>query len=125
MKEYTPDDFIYSAKDGIKIFSEIQSNVDKVITTESGVTVIPVSKLTMGYVTGGVGFYDAKRESDRGSGGGGGTGISVSPIAFLTVGRDGEISLISLNDKESVAEKIVDLARSAPELIENIKNTFS
>ena len=120
MTEYRADDFISSPCDGIKIFSEIQSNTDKVITTPSGVTVIPISKITMGYASGGVGIRDKSQEG-KNVGGGGGTGIVITPLAFLTVGQSGEINLISLNDTEGTIDKIIGLAEHAPEIIEKIK----
>lgn len=111
-------------KESIKTFTELHSNIDKIITTDSGVTVIPVSKVTMGYLSGGVGFKNEKNMSDKTTGGGGGTGISVTPVAFLTVGYSGDINLISLNESAGL-EKVVNLIEQAPDIIEKIKNAIS
>ena len=125
MTEYATDDFLSSPTESIKIFSEIKSNTDKVITTPNGVTVIPISKIAMGYATGGVGLKESRTHDSKNIGGGGGTGIVITPLAFLTVGQSGEINLISLNDSDNTVEKIINFAEHAPEIIEKIKGTIS
>ena len=125
MTEYETDSFFTSPKEGIKYFSEIKSDTDKVITTASGVTVIPISKITMGYASGGVGIQSTETNNKKNLGGGGGTGIVITPLAFLTIGRSGEINLISLNDKECTVDKIINFAEHAPDIFEKIKGSFS
>ena len=79
----------------------------------------------MGIATGGIDYGKGKHEVDQSFGGGGGTGLSITPVAFLTVGRDAEVSLIHINDGSGDVDKIVNLVERAPEIIEKIKGALS
>ena len=118
-------DIIKASMDGIKSFTDMETVIGNAITTPSGVTVIPVSKVAMGIATGGIDYGKGKQDSEQNFGGGGGTGLSITPVAFLTVGRDAEVSLIHINRSGADVDKIVNLIERAPELIEKVKNALS
>jgi len=84
------------------------------IVTQNGVTIIPISRVTMGFVTGG-GEYGEDKGANNPFAGGSGAGVSLSPVAFL-VNNGQEVKLISVDDK-SVFDKIVD---TLPTLIDSI-----
>lgn len=117
-------DIIKASMDGIKSFTDMQTVIGNAITTPSGVTVVPVSKVSMGIATGGI-DYGASRQSAQNFGGGGGTGLSITPIAFLTVGRDAEVNLISIDTSDSDIDKIAGLIEHSPQIIEKIRSALS
>lgn len=125
MSENKMSDIIKASMDGIKSFTDMETVIGNAITTPSGVTVIPVSKVAMGIATGGIDYGKSKQENEQNFGGGGGTGLSITPVAFLTVGRDAEVSLIHINGSSADVDKIVNLIERAPELIEKVKNALS
>ena len=125
MSENKMSDIIKASIEGIKSFTDMETVIGNAITTPSGVTVIPVSKVAMGIATGGIDYGKGKHEVDQSFGGGGGTGLSITPVAFLTVGRDAEVSLIHINDGSGDVDKIVNLVERAPEIIEKIKGALS
>jgi sporulation protein YtfJ len=125
MSENKMNDIIKASLDGIKGFTDLETSIGKAITTPSGVTVIPVSKVSMAIATGGVDLGEGKTRQNQSFGGGGGSGLSITPIAFLTVGRDAEISLIHINNSDSEIEKIINLIEQAPQIIEKIKGSLS
>ncbi len=125
MSENKMSDIIKASMDGIKSFTDMETVIGNAITTPSGVTVIPVSKVAMGIATGGIDYGRGRHETEQNFGGGGGTGLSITPIAFLTVGRDAEVSLIHINSGGSDVEKITSLIERAPEIIEKLKNALS
>ena len=125
MSENKMSDIIKASIEGIKSFTDMETVIGNAITTPSGVTVIPVSKVAMGIATGGIDYGKGKHEVDQSFGGGGGTGLSITPVAFLTVGRDAEVSLIHINDGSGDVDKIVNLIERAPEIIEKIKGALS
>ena len=84
------------------------------IVTQNGVTIIPISRVTVGFVTGG-GEYGENSTGENPFAGGSGTGISLSPVAFL-VNNNQEVKLISVDDK-SAFDKIVD---AIPNVVESI-----
>ncbi len=118
-------DIIKASVEGMKSFTDLQTVIGNVITTPSGVTVVPVSKVSMGIATGGLDYGSDKQAPRQNFGGGGGSGLSITPIAFLTVGRDAEINLIHLDSSDSDINKITNLIEHSPEIIEKIRSALS
>ena len=118
-------DIIKASMDGIRAFTDMDTVIGNAINTPSGVTVIPVSKVTMGIATGGVDYGTRRVSSSQNFGGGGGTGLSITPVAFLTVGRDAEVNLIHVNSGNTDVDRITSLIEHSPEIIEKIKKTLS
>ena len=84
------------------------------VTTADGASIIPVSRVTMGFVTGGGEYSDTAREcnSEYPFAGGSGAGISVSPVCFLI--NDGKsVKLVGVDDK-SAYDKILSIV---PEIV--------
>lgn len=126
MAENKMSDMIRASLDGIKDFTDVDTVFGKAITTPNGVTVIPVSKISVGFATGGLDFQSKRPISPTNFGGGSGTGVSITPVAFLTVGKDAEINLIHIGSTEvGVIDRACDLIENSPAIIEKIKNTFS
>ena len=125
MSDNKMSDIIRASTEGIKGFADMNTVIGSPINTPSGVTVIPVSKVTMGIATGGVDYGEKKSVSMQNFGGGGGTGLSITPIAFLTVGSDGHVNLITVNSLPTDVDKITTLIEHSPEIIEKIKGALS
>lgn len=125
MSETKMSDIIRASLEGIRELNDIETAIGNAITTKSGVTVIPVSRVTMGIATGGVDYATKKLTSPQSFGGGGGTGMTVTPIAFLTVSPDAKVELIPINSKESDVDKVTRLIESTPDIIGRIKGLLS
>lgn len=117
-------DIIKASLEGIKNFADIETVIGNVINTPSGVTVIPISKMTVGFAGGGL-DYGQKKMSQQNFGSGSGTGISITPVAFLTVASDSTVNLISLNDDSGTKDRMMSLIEHSPELIERIRASLS
>ena len=126
MSENKMSEIFKSSIDGIRSFTENDTAIGKPIYTPSGVTVIPVSKVSLGFATGGVDLGTKKVIGNQSFGGGGGSGVSITPIAFLTVTKDSEINLIKLSDGDGTGlERAIGLLEKSPEIIKKIKDTLS
>ena len=125
MSENKMSDIIKASLDGIRAMADMETVVGNAITTPSGVTVIPVSKISMGIATGGIDYAGRAKSFAQNFGGGGGTGLSVTPIAFLTVGRDAEVNLIPLGGAGSDVDRIASLIEQSPQIIEKIRGALS
>lgn len=77
-----------------KIREMVDANtvVGQPIVTQDGVTLIPVSKLSFGFATGGTDFGKTPNVT-KNFGGGAGAGVNVIPVAFLIV-KDGNVRLL-------------------------------
>lgn len=82
------------------------------ITLEDGITLIPVSKVSYGFASGGSDL-PSKSNNDL-FGGGAGAGINLTPVAFLTI-KDGEINLLPVVSKPDTIDRAISLV---PEVID-------
>ena len=118
-------EMIKASLDGIKEFADVETVFGKAITTPNGVTIIPVSKVSVGFATGGVDFQGKKPPLPTNFGGGSGSGVSITPVAFLTVGANADINLIPINSTEPTSfDKAFELIENSPKIIEKIKDTL-
>ena len=125
MSENKVGDLIKSSLEGIKTFTDMENAIGDAIHTPSGVTVIPVSKVTLGFAGGGIDFGTKKLGGNQNFGSGSGTGISITPIAFLTIGKDADIKLIHINQSvDTSIESITSLIEHSPEILQKIKNVI-
>ena len=83
--------------------------VGQPIVTDDGVTLIPVSKLSFGFASGGSDFGNKNQQEAKNFGGGAGAGVNVVPVAFLVV-KDGNVKLISVAPPAaSTAGRVVEM----------------
>ena len=79
-----------------------------------GVTIIPVSKVTYGFASGGSDL--PSKSSSELFGGGGGAGITITPIAFLVINK-GEVSIKHIAGEGGQAERIIGMV---PDVIDKV-----
>ncbi len=118
-------DIIKASLDGIKSFADSDISMGNVINTPSGVTVIPISKVSVGFAGGGLDYGAKKLTQSQNFGGGSGTGISITPMAFLTIGKDASINLIPINSSSENVDKLISLLDRAPEIAGKVKSIMS
>ena len=115
-------DMIKASLEGVRDFATSELSVGNVIETPSGVTLIPISKVNVGFATGGLDYGQKKILSEKNFGGGGGTGISVTQVAFLSVNNNAEVTVHEIGTDSSGFERLVSFIERTPDLIEKIKN---
>jgi sporulation protein YtfJ len=125
MSETKMSDIIRASLDGIRDMTDMEAAIGDAITTPNGVTVIPVSKVTMGIATGGIDYATKKLTSPQNFGGGGGTGMTITPIAFLTVSPNAEVGVIPISSADNDIDKLVRLVDRSPDIISKIKGILS
>ena len=126
MSETKMSEIIKSSLNGIKDFTDVESAIGTPIQTPSGVTIIPVSKVSVGFATGGLDYGAKKLLGNQNFGGGGGTGVSITPIAFLTVNKDAEVNLVPIiTTSQGGVDNALSLIERTPEIIQKIKETLT
>jgi len=94
--------------------------VGEPITTSDGITLIPVSKVSLGFTGGGTDFAK-KNEQKHGFGGGVGAGVNITPVAFLVAkGNDVDILYVTPTAMTSV-DRIIE---TVPDVIDKITDFF-
>ena len=100
------------------------------VETKSGTTIIPISKVALGFATGGIDYNDKNggaQGKPQNFGAGGGTGITVQPIGMLCVDKEGNVELINIGVKNPTdpMEQLSDIIDRSPEIIAKIKALFA
>ncbi|MBO7185177.1 MAG: GerW family sporulation protein [Oscillospiraceae bacterium] len=102
----------------IREMVDVNSVVGTPITTADGVTIIPVSKISVG-VGGGGSDYVSKNPNRQENpfGGGAGGGVKVTPVAFLVV-KDGSVRVLPIPaPANTTADRIVE---QVPDLLDKV-----
>lgn len=135
MAESKINDIIKVSLEKIKDIVGAETIIGSPIETASGTTIIPVSKVAVGFASGGL-DYDADRAAKETKSsllkaanfsGGGGTGISVSPIGFLVINKNGNVELLTVDNPNAgdSIDKLVSVIERSPEIISKVKNAFT
>ena len=92
----------------IREMVDVNSVIGEPITTADGVTIIPVSKVSVGFGGGGSDFATNKPGSDN-FGGGVGGGVEVNPVCFLII-KDGNVRMMPVPEPaSSTADRVVEM----------------
>lgn len=103
----------------IKEMVDVNTIIGDPITSPDGTIIIPVSKVSYGFASGGSDFPTKKENKDC-FGGGSGAGITIQPIAFLTVFR-GDVKLIPVEKYDGAADRVVGMM---PDLVDKVSSIF-
>jgi sporulation protein YtfJ len=95
-----------------KIREMVDSNsvVGEAITTPDGVTIIPISKISIGLGGGGSDFVSKNvNRQENPFGGGVGAGVKVTPVAFLVI-KEGSVRMLPVAAPASTtADRLVEM----------------
>lgn len=114
MKEQTASGILSTTIEKVRQLVDVSTIVGEPIVLSDQITVIPVSKVTYGFASGGSDF-PSKNNSEL-FGGGGGAGITINPVAFLVL-KDGEVTLKHITSNDNAAERIVNMV---PDVIDKV-----
>lgn len=104
----------------IRELVDVNTIIGNPIISPDGTIIIPVSKVTFGFVSGGSDI-PAKVTKDVFAGGSG-AGITIKPQAFIVVKKDGDVKLLEMGASDN---NIVDsLIGGVPDLITKVKAIF-
>lgn len=103
----------------IKSMVDSNSIIGEPIVTPDGTTIIPVSKVSFGFASGGSDFPTTSTKDMFGGGSGG--GVTIQPIAFLVI-KGESVRMIQVADKNNIPER---LANMVPDAIDSISSLIS
>ena len=93
----------------IKEMVDVNSVVGEPITTPDGVTIIPVSRVSVGFGGAGTDFPKSKAEGDNPFGGGMGAGVTVTPVCFLVI-KEGNVRMLPVAQAaNTTADRLVEM----------------
>lgn len=104
----------------IRDMVDVNTVVGDPITTPDGVTLIPITKVSIGYGGGGSDF-PTKGAGDNGFGGGAGAGIKITPMAFLVIRGESVRMLPVAEPASSSIDRIIELV---PDLLDRLEDAL-
>lgn len=102
--------------DKIRGMVDADTVVGTPINLPDGTMLIPVSKVSYGFASGGSDL-PSKNPKEL-FGGGAGAGINITPVAFLSV-KDGAVNVLPIVAKPDTADRVVSMV---PDLVDKFKS---
>jgi sporulation protein YtfJ len=114
MAEKSAGAILASTIEKIRDLVDTSTIIGEAIYAEGGTTIIPVSKVTYGFASGGADF--PSKSNQELFGGGGGAGVTITPVAFLVI-NNGDVTLKHITAYDNAAERVVNLV---PEMFDKV-----
>jgi sporulation protein YtfJ len=137
MFEHPIQGLMKTAMENIKEMVDVNTIVGDPVETPDGTVIMPISKVGFGFAAGGSEFGADESVSDHSAnssanhrhegasaqvslpfGGGSGGGVSITPIAFLVVGKQG-VKIVPLDNQTHLLERLID---AAPNVVDRIQS---
>jgi len=117
------ENIMQTAMAEIKDMVDVNTVIGDPILSTDGATIIPVSKVSFGFVSGGGEYGGAAQSGDESVfpfAGGASSGISIQPVGFLVVDEE-SVQMLSVGGKSTFEQ----IAGSVPQLISELKQASS
>lgn len=111
MSEHPINSLMDTTMKKIKELVNANTIIGDPITTPDGTTIIPVSKVSYGFASGGSDLPTKKENKDC-FGGGSGAGITIQPIGFLTISK-GNVKMLPIEKYDGTADRLVGMIPEA------------
>jgi sporulation protein YtfJ len=111
-------DLMETTMSKIREMVDVNTIVGQPIHTD-GVTIIPISKVSFGFASGGSDFATKNQPAgkDNAFGGGSGAGVNIIPVGFLIIRGDGVKMLPVAQPPANTADRVIELV---PDLVEKV-----
>lgn len=107
--------------DKINQMVDVNTVIGNPITSPDGTIIVPVSKVSYGFASGGSSFAAKSAPNKDLFGGGAGAGVSIKPIAFIVI-SNGDAKILTIDEPNATtAEKALAMA---PDVIDKIIGLF-
>ena len=102
-------ELMQTTMDNVKNILKVDTVVGDPIYTPDGITLVPISQISVGFGGVGLEFNSKKTGGERPYGGGNATGVKINPIGFLVI-KDGVIRMINVTPPaNTTVDRLIDL----------------
>ncbi len=102
-------ELMQTTMDNVRSILKVDTVVGEPIYTPDGITLVPISRVSVGFGGGGAEFGAKKAGEPRPYGGGNATGVKIEPIGFLVI-KEGVIRMINVTPPASnTVDRLIDL----------------
>ena len=119
MSEHPIESLMVVTMQKIKEMVDVNTIIGDPITTPDGTVIVPVSKVSYGFASGGSDF-PSKKDGKNCFGGGSGAGITINPVGFLTV-TNGEVKMIGVGETDGTLDKAIAMV---PDVFDKLSGIF-
>ncbi|WMM26489.1 GerW family sporulation protein [Tissierella sp. MB52-C2] len=123
MPEHPIEGLMKTTMNNLKEMVDVNTIVGDAVHAADGSVIIPVSKISFGFASGGSEFNMGKnnpQEEKLPFGGGSGAGVSVSPVGFIVVGNE-QIKLLTVDEGSSA---LTNLFGFVEKMADNLQQSF-
>lgn len=116
------ENLMRSTMENLRDMIDVNTVIGDTIETGDGNYIVPISKVSFGFASGGSEFGTLSKRDDVDGypfGGGTGAGVSVKPVAFLVIKGD-NVRLLHM-DYDTTVDRVIDYI---PNFLESVKNLF-
>lgn len=114
------NDLLGISMEKVKEMADVNAIIGQPMKLEDGTSVIPVSKVSYGFASGGSDL-PSKYDKDL-FGGGAGAGVSIKPEGFLVISPDGTARMVPI---EPSSDPIANVLNSVPGIIDKVSGYVS
>lgn len=118
-KNHPINDLMSTTMQKIREMVDVNTIVGQPISTPEGITLIPVSKLSFGFASGGSDYVSKNHKPGDANtfGGGSGAGVNITPVAFLIVKGD-SVRLLPVDPPAaSTVDRIIE---TVPDVVDKV-----
>lgn len=120
MSENQVNNLLDVTMDKIKQMVDVNTVIGSPVTTPDGTTVIPVSRVSYGFASGGSDLPSKTQPAAGLFAGGSGAGITISPIAFLTI-HEGHVRVLQIEPYLSSVDRALE---KVPDVVDKLSALF-
>ncbi len=120
MSDHQVNNLLGESMEKIKKMVDVNTVIGDPVTTADGTTVIPVSKVSYGFVAGGSDLPSKAQPASGLFAGGSGAGITISPIAFLAI-QNGTVRVLQIEPYLSSVDRALD---KVPDIADKLSALF-
>ncbi len=106
--------------DKIKEMVDADTVIGSPVTTPDGTIILPISRISYGFASGGSDLPSKAQPSAGLFAGGGGAGITVSPVAFLAI-SNGSVRVLQIEPYFSPVDRALE---KVPQVIDQLASLF-
>lgn len=124
MADHPIQGLMKTTMENLKQMVDVNTIIGDPVETPDGSVILPISKVGFGFAAGGSEFEyanDNHASISHPFGGGSGGGVSITPVAFLVVGKQG-IRSIPLENSTHLYDRILD---SVPQFVDKLQGVFT
>ena len=118
MDKHPIGELMETTMEKIREMVDVNTIIGQPINTADGITLIPISKVSFGFASGGSDFQSKQPAQKNPFGGGSGAGVKIDPVAFLVI-KDGYVRMLNITPANTTVDRIID---TAPEIVDKVSD---